>query len=497
MIEKIKLNYIYIIEILVFLFIFFIGSINENIIKFSKFTVNSKFIILIIFLIFLFLIYTVYFFKREKANIEKNFIILSMIFGLIYMIAFPINQLPDEANHASRAYEISEGHLISNVSNKNIGRNLDKNLYRVYSNKNYNNVKQNLKIKKTDNKARYIFANTALYSPISYIPQTVGIMVGKIFTNYLLIQMYIARLFNFICFEIIMYLAIKFMPYKKEILYFIGLFPLTLQEAISLSPDALTISVSCLFISYIFYLKHNKNKVTSRQLGFILTLGILLSQLKIVYLPLCLLIFLIPKSKFNNNKEKYLKSILILFIIFVCSIIWLNISSGFLKYQCDSSNQLKYILNNIFSYVIVCYNTIIYNSKYWLYETFSEKLGTLSINLPSFIIFINIILFIFMSLVSYSEKNNIKIKDKFIVLGIITMIIGLIFTSLYLQWTEYANRYISGIQGRYFIPFLSLFSLCLINNKVILKQRIPMRYFNLFISFENIYAIMLIVMNFI
>lgn len=77
MIEKIKLNYIYIIEILVFLFIFFIGSINENIIKFSKFTVNSKFIILIIFLIFLFLIYTVYFFKREKANIEKNFIILS------------------------------------------------------------------------------------------------------------------------------------------------------------------------------------------------------------------------------------------------------------------------------------------------------------------------------------------------------------------------------------------------------------------------------------
>ena len=32
----------------------------------------------------------------------------------------------------------------------------------------------------------------------------------------------------------------------------------------------------------------------------------------------------------------------------------------------------------------------------------------------------------------------------------------LIFTSLYLQWTEYGVNYVKGIQGRYFIPFLPL-----------------------------------------
>ena len=42
-------------------------------------------------------------------NIEKRFIYLSLIIGMIFMILTPPFQAPDENNHFKKAYVISRG----------------------------------------------------------------------------------------------------------------------------------------------------------------------------------------------------------------------------------------------------------------------------------------------------------------------------------------------------------------------------------------------------
>lgn len=82
---------------------------------------------------------------------------------------------------------------------------------------------------------------------------------------------------------------------------------MTMQEAVSLSPDAMTIAVSIALISFILYFRNGPEKALQKKHFIILSaLLIALSLCKIVYLPLCFLIFLIPTKCFQSKKQKYL-----------------------------------------------------------------------------------------------------------------------------------------------------------------------------------------------
>ena len=74
--------------------------------------------------------------------------------------------------------------------------------------------------------------------------------------------------------------------------------------------------------------------------------------------------------------------------------------------------------------------------------------------------------------------------------------VGLIFTSLYVQWTKVAADIIEGVQGRYFIPISLLFFLiCSPFKKYSKKLSSTKIYNNLFLCliFVNIYVLFLIV----
>jgi uncharacterized membrane protein len=53
-------------------------------------------------------------------------------------------------------------------------------------------------------------------------------------------------------------------------------------------------------------------------------------------------------------------------------------------------------------------------------------------------------------------KKQLSVKSSIIMSVISVAIVGLIYTSLYVQWTPYANPNIIGVQGRYFLPFIPL-----------------------------------------
>lgn len=494
MLSKIKNNYLYLLEILIFILFFCYLTFYTNYSMFGYFKFNCLTIIVSIIGILGIISFSLIFSKFKSLKIEQKFLIIMPFLGVLYLIAFPFNTIPDEANHASRAYEVSNGHLTSNVYKDMIGNKLDSSLYKVFSNDNYGKLVNNFKYKTTKKNVKYSFANTSLYSPISYLPQAIGITFGKIFSNRILIQLYFGRVFNFITFFILMYLSIKLIPFKKNIIFLIGVIPLVLQEAISLAPDAFTISMACFFVSYILYLRSSSEKITKKNIAIISSASIILSQLKIVYLPICLLLFLIPFDKFESKKRKYVTLILIFLISSLLGFMWLKISSHYLEIQSGSDKQMSYILSNVFRYLEICITTFTNFSRDWLYEVFGRNLGMFTISLPSFLIFGNIILFIIISLTS--KKEDIKEWEKWFITFVVLSVIFLIFTSLYIQWTPYKAGLIKGIQGRYFIPLLILISLIISNKKIVLKDNVDSKYIDLFLLFENICAISVVFISF-
>ena len=70
-------------------------------------------------------------------------------------------------------------------------------------------------------------------------------------------------------------------------------------------PDVLETAMSSFYIAYILHLKYNddiKELNVKKKVGLVLS-TIVISLCKIVYVPLCLLLFLIPKEKFGTLRK--------------------------------------------------------------------------------------------------------------------------------------------------------------------------------------------------
>ena len=66
---------------------------------------------------------------------------------------------------------------------------------------------------------------------------------------------------------------------------------------------------------------------------------------------------------------------------------------------------------------------------------------------------------IWITITDQTIKDKFKLYQKVWISLTIIAVIGLIFTSLYVQWTTIGSDSILGIQGRYFIPILPLIAL--------------------------------------
>lgn len=454
---------------------------------------NYIYILIVAINIFLILMYSFLFYRFNKTKIEKIYLMIILPIGIIFLMLFPMGTIPDEINHFLRALEISQGNLNPTMKDKEQGRYFDASIDNVISSNDYNLTFSNFTKKKSDEKKFYGFGNTALYAFVCYIPQVIGIIIAKILHLPLLLYVYSGRLINFIVFVFLTYNAIKLLPYKKMTLFLILLFPMVLQEAVSLSPDALTISITAFFVSYIMHLKTDNIVLKKRQI-FILSLSsLVLSLCKIVYLPICLLSFLIPKECFKTLKRKNAMLISIIFFAVIINLLWLSFSSGFLPSRADvnSSRQLHYIMCNIPSYIGIILRTFANYYDAYFYSSIGIELGRFEVYLSKLLIDILAILFIFVFVFDNNdvvENNKLNYIEKILILIIVFGIVLLINTSLYLQWTPVGNNMVLGIQGRYFIPLYILAMLSISKYNISPKINFANKYVFLFLVMVNIYA---------
>ena len=93
--------------------------------------------------------------------------------------------------------------------------------------------------------------NQALYSPASYIPQSIGLFIGRFFTNNVFLYYFFGRFFAFLVNTMLVIFAIRMIPEKKLLIFALAVNPIFLSQMVSYSADGTLNALSLFYIAYI------------------------------------------------------------------------------------------------------------------------------------------------------------------------------------------------------------------------------------------------------
>jgi len=445
-----------------------INYISQNASDFFHNIWQKKFYILLIW----FVIFGTYFYFDGPFNNApiKTFVIIGGIFtflslinlkiynkifsvilftGLIFCIYTPNMDTPDENFHYSRALYISDGHLYlpSSVEEMKVSSDIS-------------NVEEEFKkpLIQTDLEKKQLsdkqvvysnLGNTNGYSFISYIPQTLGIIIARLLHLSVLGSIFLGRFFNLLVFALLVRLAIKKAGDKQLIFSLLAIIPINIYIAASFNQDAfangLIFLVIGLFLSYF-----EKDKVSNRDIFFYSILCILIAFSKLPYvLLICLLVFL-PKEKLN--KKQYLLIAGSILMVALTSVIWLKVTSGInatVAHPNPAVNPMKKIiftLHHFSDFTRMMIKEVVNFIPFKLQSLFT--FGWLTYDAKAFMWFY--LIFISVTLFILPNGKPLKTFAKF---GVVLVSMGIVFGILmtaYLMWGEVADISIKGIQGRYF-----------------------------------------------
>lgn len=413
--------------------------------------------------------------KNIFMKIENIFLLVSFVLCTLYLFFTPIFSVPDQVNHYVRAYGIAHGYFLTPADgNMPIPSNLIPFEWYTYSPfillNNFTMQIDGLNVIMHDN------VNMALYSPISYIFQVLGIGLADVISNNSHILILAGSLCNITGCTVLLYYAIKYIPYGKVTVAMISLLPMALQERASLSVDAITYAGVVALLAFCLYMRDKKGEMTKKQLILMYLLVLLVSSCKVVYFITAFAILLIPREGFRNRKNEWMHKVAGSALIFINSFGWLAIAGNYLENTRGGGSavgKVKFIINSFGRYVYILLKTFILDGAKYIKQMIGSQLGSLDIEVDELLILC--IIFV-LCVVFFSEKYSVKEPDWFVrvfFLLISTGAVVLIATSLYIQWTAMAaSTYsIEGIQGRYFLPILPFFTCAFLTCKTPQKKQ--------------------------
>ena len=417
---------------------------------------------------------------NKKLSPEWVFLSFGFLLGMLSLFIMPPFQIPDEQTHFFRAYQVSDGQLISSRQGDTAGGLIPASISSLPRISGFERVhfhpeiKTSVKeildsghVKLTRDKKRFVwFANVVPYPPVPYFPQAIGLSLGKLFDASPLILMYLGRFFNLCMSLLLITLAIRLIPIGKWIICLVALMPIAISEMASLSADSLTNSLSWLFIALVVRHALQRDTLDPRQQIIILVMSVLLSLVKLSYLPLLALLLLIPHEKLVTRKRYYLALFGIAGLSLMAAGGWaLLVRDVYVPESWNGGNpdeQIRFILSNPLFLVSLIVKFTWY---YWvdILNSFGQ-LGWLDTPLPNFLMNSWWGVLLLVALVDSGNGFYLTWKQKVIILLVIAAVYIAILALLYVCCTPPGGMTFL-IQGRYLLPIAPLFLLLLQNHR--------------------------------
>ncbi|NCC75699.1 MAG: DUF2142 domain-containing protein [Clostridia bacterium] len=403
-------------------------------------------------------------FPQRVATLKPHqfFIVLALISGIALAFISPSGQEPDIGDHILRSFDVSYGNITPVFR-----QTYDKNVQMPTNFSEFNDQVLEPGLNKGLARQRKLlntyFASgesgvqdyryKSNYSAVTYWPQGLGLYLGRVFSWNAFDTIILARIFNLLVYIFLTQLAIKQLPTLKNTLMVIALIPIAVNQASTLSADAVLNGLSFLFAAQVLSLAtRNKAFHIIQLLPSAICLYIVILA-KPAYVILALLYFIIPARKLNLRLTVLHKYAALVIAGTIVASILFGFSAGWLKLAENNpvyETQLDYILKNL----VTTFNTLVrtLDVSGYQYLSWLNMLGWINYSLGMLIIVVPL----YIVLVGLAEEQPFEWSawQRIVLWGVFILTIAGIFVGLYAfdNVNSIGASLMLGVQGRYFIP---------------------------------------------
>lgn len=443
----------------------------------------------------------------KEWPIHRLYLVAGLVMGLIYMFIIPTFTTPDENAHSIACVHVSNvimGYGEPDGENMVYMRNTERDaqVFTQVKREQYNAFLGDFSLTTTKAEREITAVNRVYPWPhILYLIGGIGITVGRLLGFSGVASFLLATLLNMLFFVITTALAIKIIPFGKEVLMVVALFPMVLQETSSLSYDNATLASIIMIIAIGLKWSYAKDlSVTKKEIVAFLFYGVMLCLVKRgVYVMFIFLPFICNSSKntIKNICAKYKTWIVIGGFLLLCVMGRGFIISAFHSIFMDSSTgatqtavtgynlwdnnyiewanapgfSIKQFIHDPMLLIYIIVNTFVNLLSYYTSSLIAGPLGWIVIDIPWFYVICYVVILFMATIKVDSEPVYFKTRDRVWILILGVLSIGLASAAMLMFWTPNTYDFIAGIQGRYYIPPAIIMVMAARNNLITTKKK--------------------------
>ena len=398
-----------------------------------------------------------YLFFEKKLALETVFAVCVLGLGALYLTVLPPLSAPDEVSHFISAYRLSntlmgqpgtdergrvyirkqdafilDTDLVPGESLDGLEETVDTEvLGQTLTECTYRKIHGTGLLGTGDQEMETTVKPPVETTPIAYLPQALGIVLGRLTGLGGLGLLYLGRLGNLLCYTGAAWYAMKRLPFGKEVLFGVGLLPMTLHLAASFSYDTMVLAMSFLLTAVTLSLAFGAADVRKR------------------YGAAMILVNSRTIAMYAAETESYVG--------------WAD----------EAGYTLGWLIHNPVKTLRLFYNTVLIKGEYYHLTMMGNWLGNLDpvLDVPYVLVWAMTIVLLLLAMkkpggetIYFSGKQ--KLWTAVVCLGCA----GATMLSMLIAWTPASSGHIMGVQGRYFLPFLPVFLLILKNNWIALTK---------------------------
>ena len=416
--------------------------------------------------VFVFLFLCIVVFRKEFGEkIENGFLVIILSAGILFIaIQPPKCSTWDEHIHFIRTFQwLEQGEVEQTVSENYIYYNPETADAAPFLSKEEKALQIEYLNRNTNVPGASIIKDKNELSAFGELHMTVAVKLAQLLHLPFYVQFVLGKLANLFVYSICMYWAIRIVPIGKKFLTAIALMPTMLLQATSYSYDTIVAAFIALgFCMIVEELYEINRKITWKKQAMIALAFIIGCCSKPVYMPLCAIMLIMPKEKFSSKSQMYIcKGGAVILSIGMLMTMLLPAVGGSVAGDprggaTDVGQQLALVASHPISYFLVFLQVFFRTANQYIFGF--ESLSSLAY---AGMHPVHYLIPVFCVGVALTEKKNRMVLNKKTMIWykgvlafLVMIIVGLIWSALYICFTPVGSTSIAGVQPRYYVPLL-------------------------------------------
>lgn len=298
------------------------------------------------------------------------------------------------------------------------------------------------------------------YNRLAYFPAAIAHATGRMLHLPFTVIFIMGRLANLLTYTVIVYYGLERMRSGKYILLSVALVPICMYQASNYTYDYWLNAWMFYGVACVFGILQQKEKVTNWQLGTMVAGFAIGVSPKAVYVPLLLLVFLLPKKVFASVKQRrrfYIAvGIVTLAVLGTFLIPFLSYGPGVGDLRggenVNATLQVKYIFEHPWQYTRILLHFLF--GEYLTIGNIAWNTNRMGYMDDSFFGAICLLFMVLAVCLDGPVEKQWGWRSRSFIWLLLFGTLCVVATVMYISYTEVASTEIMGCQGRYLIPFL-------------------------------------------